>query len=467
MQDNILLQTDSYKQTHWRMYPPGTTEIESYMEARQGGEYSHIVFFGLQYLLKRYLAGIRVTAEQIQQADTFCQAHFGQDVWPRAGWQHILHHHGGRLPVEICAVREGQRVPSGQVLLTIRNTDPACYWLTNHLETMLVQIWYPMTIASLDRVQYDLLHAAAERSGDPAGVPFQLHDFGYRGSTSEESAALGGAAHLLHFRGTDTLAGCRLLQEYYGAVMPGFSVPAAEHSTITAWGPKHEQDAFAHILETYPAGIVSVVSDSWDILHACRELWGSALRDRVAVRSGTVVVRPDSGDPIPTVLECLRLLGEAFGVSRNAKGYRVLPDCIRLIQGDGITRQSLPAIVDALLAAGWSTDNVVFGSGGSLLQECTRDTLRIAMKCCHATVNGTDRDVYKQPVTDPDKHSRRGRLALVQDTATGALRTVRAEQLQASDHNLLEPVLRDGVLLRDMTWEEVLSQTAESIPARL
>ena len=202
MQDNLLLQTDSYKQTHWRMYPPGTSEIESYMEARRGGEYRHVVFFGLQYLLKRYLAGVRVTAEQIQQAEEFCQAHFGQDVWPRDGWQHILDRHGGRLPVEIRAVREGRRVPTGQVLLTIRNTDPACYWLTNHLETMLVQIWYPMTIASLDRIQYDILHEAAEQSGDPAGVPFQLHDFGYRGSTSEESAALGKTGTVVYVIGT-------------------------------------------------------------------------------------------------------------------------------------------------------------------------------------------------------------------------------------------------------------------------
>ena len=462
MQDNILLQTDSYKQTHWRMYPPGTSEIESYMEARRGGEYGHVVFFGLQYLLKRYLAGVRVTAEQIDRTEAFCQAHFGQDVWPRDGWRHILDRHGGRLPVEIRAVREGRRVPTGQVLLTIRNTDPKCHWLTNHLETMLVQVWYPMTIASLDRIQYDILHAAAERSGDPAGVPFQLHDFGYRGSTSEESAALGAAAHLLHFRGTDTLAGCRLLQEYYGADMPGFSVPAAEHSTITAWGPEGEADAFAHILEAYPSGIVSVVSDSWDILHACRELWGSALRERVQERAGTVVVRPDSGDPVATVLECLRLLGEAFGAPCNAKGYRLLPDHIRLIQGDGITRESLPNIVKALLDAGWSTDNVVFGSGGGLLQECTRDTLRIAMKCSHAVVNGEGRDVSKQPVTDPHKHSRSGRLALVQDASTGALHTVRAEELRDSDHNLLEPVFRDGEILRDMTWDEVLAQAAES-----
>ncbi len=460
MEDNILLQTDSYKQTHWRMYPPGTTEIESYLEARQGGECSHTVFFGLQYLLKRYLTGTRVTADLIQQAGMFCKAHFGQDVWPEAGWQHILDHHAGRLPVEICAVNEGQCLPAGHVLLTIRNTDPTCYWLTNHLETLLVQVWYPLTIASLGRVQFDVLQAAADLSGDPARVPFQLHDFGYRGSTSQESAALGGAAHLLHFRGTDTLAACRLLQQYYGAAMPGFSVPAAEHSTITSWGPQGEADAFAHILNAYPQGIVSVVSDSWDIRRACSALWGSALKDRVQARAGTVVVRPDSGDPIPTLLDCLKLLGEAFGTTRNAKGYRLLPECISLIQGDGITRRSLPAIVEALLAAEWSTDNVVFGSGGGLLQECTRDTLRVVMKCCHAVVNGTGRKVFKQPVTDPGKHSRSGRLALVRDVHTGAFHTVGADQIEGTDRNLLEPVFRDGELLREQKWDEVLAQIA-------
>ena len=460
MQDNILLQTDSYKQTHWRMYPPGITEIESYLEARKGGECGHSVFFGLQYLIKRHLTGARVTSELIQQAQVFCQDHFGEQVWPRSGWQHILDHHGGCLPVEICAVREGQSVPAGNVLLTIRNTDPACFWLSNHLETLLVQIWYPLTIASLSCMQFEILRAAADRSGDPKLVPYQLHDFGYRGSTSQESAALGGAAHLLHFRGTDTMAGCRLLQQYYGASMPGFSIPAAEHSTITTWGEQGEREAFAHILDAHPEGTVSVVSDSWDIRRACRELWGSALRERVQARDGTVVVRPDSGDPNSTVLDCLEILGEAFGTSRNAKGYRLLPEYIRLIQGDGITRRSLPRLVDAIMEAGWSTDNIVFGSGGGLLQDCTRDTLRVAMKCCHAIINGKAREVYKQPATDPSKSSRRGRLALVQDKNSGTFDTVSAKEIGMADLNLLEPVFRDGELLRDMTWDQVLRQVA-------
>lgn len=462
MQDNILLQTDSYKQTHWRMYPPGTTEIESYLEAREGGECSHSIFFGLQYLIKRHLTGTRVTPELIQQAELFCQDHFGKPVWPRSGWQHILDNHDGCLPVEICAVPEGQRVPAGNVLLTIRNTDPACYWLTNHLETLLVQIWYPLTVASLSRMQFEILQAAADRSGDPELVPYQLHDFGYRGSTSQESAALGGAAHLLHFRGTDTMAGCRLLQHFYDASMPGFSIPAAEHSTITTWGKEGEREAFAHILDAHPEGIVSVVSDSWDIRRACRELWGSALRERVQMRDGTVVVRPDSGDPISTVLDCLEILGEAFGTSRNAKGYCLLPEYIRLIQGDGITRRSLPGLVDAIVEAGWSTDNIVFGSGGGLLQDCTRDTLRVAMKCCHAIVNGNPREVYKQPATDPSKNSRRGRLALVREEISGTLETVNADEIDHSELNLLEPVFRDGELLRDMTWDQVLKQVAKA-----
>lgn len=457
MNENILLQTDSYKQTHWRMYPPGTTVVESYLETRPGGECDFSVFFGLQYLLKRYLTGSRVTAEMIEEAHAFCRGHFRLDVWPRAGWEHILHRHDGRLPVEIRAVPEGMRVPEGNVLLTIRNTDPACFWLTNHLETMLVQIWYPLTIATLGRVQRDLLMDASRKSGTPEIVPFQLHDFGYRGATSQESAALGGAAHLVHFRGTDTLAACSLLRRFYGADMPGYSVPAAEHSTITAWGRQAEEEAYAHILQAFPEGIVSVVSDSYDIRHACRALWGSSLKDRVTQRAGTVVVRPDSGDPVSVVLDCLRILGDAYGSITNEKGYRVLPDYLRLIQGDGITRHTLGGIVDALLEAGWSTDNLVFGSGRGLLQDCSRDTLLVAMKCSHAVVNGEGREVFKQPVTDPTKRSLRGRLALVRDSE-GELRTVNADSLPSAQEHVLEPVFRDGELLRDMQWEQVLAQ---------
>ena len=450
--DNIILMTDSYKMTHWRMYPPDTSSIYSYLEARSGGEFPEVVFFGLQYLLRRYCEGVRVDRARIDEAQKFCRSHFGQDLFNLEGWEHIARAWGGKLPVEIKAVPEGRSIPEGQVLLTIENTDSQCPWLTNHLETLLVQLWYPCTVATISREQRKILLAGLEKSGHPDQIDFKLHDFGYRGSTTVESAGLGGAAHLVNFKGTDTLAACELLAKYYDSPMAGFSVPASEHSTITAWGEKGEKEAFAHILDEYPTGLVSVVSDSWDIHRACRKLWGEYLKNKVRERKGVLVVRPDSGSPEKIVPECLDALSENFGHSTNAKGFKVLPDYIRLIQGDGITRHSLGGIVQAILAAGYSLDNVVFGSGGGLLQDVNRDTQRFALKCSHAVVEGKGRDVFKRPASDPTKNSKRGRLKLVWAPGSASYKTV-PEQDPGRDE--LVRVFKNGVLEGNLSLEKI------------
>ena len=202
---------------------------------------------------------------------------------------------------------------------------------------------------------------------------------------------------------------------YYRAKnMPALSVPAAEHSTITAWGRNGEGDAYENILNRYDSGIVSVVSDSWDIYNACENIWGGRLLEKITANPNrTVVVRPDSGDMLEVVPECLRILGERFGYKINEKGYKVLPDYIRMIQGDGISRYSLVALIEKIIEKGWSLDNIVFGSGGGLIQDCNRDTLRFALKCNWVNINGILHDVYKQPVSDPMKNSKRGKIKLI------------------------------------------------------
>ena len=453
MQHNIILATDSYKQTHWRMYPPGLDRIESYLEARKGAEYDEVVFFGLQYLLNTYLRGCQVTHQKIEEAERFCQDHFGQQLFNRSGWEHILHRHGGRLPVSIRAVPEGMVVPSDNVMLTITNTDPEVPWLTNHLETLLVQLWYPCTVATISREQKKALREGLVRSGSTEKLPYMLHDFGYRGSTSKESAGLGGAAHLVNFQGTDTLAGIELLRQHYYATMPGHSVPAAEHSTITSWGrsPDAETASYRHILEQYRTGLVSVVSDSYDVMAACREIWGEQLRDEVISTDRVLVVRPDSGDPTTTLLEVLDILWERFGGIVNAKGYRVLPDYLRLIQGDGITRFSLPRILESLMKREWSLDNLVFGSGGGLLQRCDRDTLRFAMKCSYAQVYGQPRDVWKEPITSKSKRSKAGLLKLIRQP-NGEVSTV---SIHNQSPDLLQEQFRDGDILAATTIADI------------
>ena len=463
--NNIILTTDSYKMTHWKMIPPKTQYMFSYFEARAGGEYHETVFFGLQYLLEKYLRGSVVSSIDITEADDFCRSHFGQELFNKEGWEYIRDEHEGRLPISIQAVPEGKVVPESNVLLTIENTDPNCAWLVNHLETLLVQLWYPCTVATISRAQKHVLRRALNRSGSLAKLPFMLHDFGFRGSTSVESASIGGAAHLVNFMGTDTIAGADMLMKYYDADMPGFSVPAAEHSTITAWGKHGELDAYTHILNQYPEGLVSVVSDSWNIYEACEKHWGGALREEIANNPGrTVVVRPDSGDPERVVPRCLNILGDAFGFTVNDKGYRVLPDYIRLIQGDGISRKTLPGLLDAIMAEGWSLDNIVFGSGGGLLQDCNRDTLRFALKCSWVVVDGKERPVYKQPASDPTKNSKRGRLKLVekinsrQNRVTGEIEDWREIITVPEDdtrENVLQEVFYNGRILKSYNLDEV------------
>lgn len=450
MMDNPLLLTDSYKLTHWKQYPPGTQFIYSYFESR-GGRFPSVLFFGLQYFLKRYLAGPVVTRERIDEAEALTAAHLGDGkLFNREGWEHILNVHGGRLPVRIRAVPEGTTVPVHNVLATIENTDPNAYWLTNLLETVLVQVWYPTTVATLSGEMKRLLGEWMDRTaGHREGLAFKLHDFGFRGVSSPESAGIGAAAHLLNFRGTDTIAGLLLAREYYGEPMAGFSIPAAEHSTITSWGRDHEREAYANMLEQFPRGLVAVVSDSYDVYHACRSVWGAELRERVLQRDGTVVIRPDSGDPATVVVNVLEILGERFGYRTNGSGYRVLDPHVRLIQGDGVNYDSTAATLERIAAAGWSTENVTFGMGGALLQKLDRDTQRFAFKCSHAVVDGEEREVSKDPVTDPGKRSKPGRLKLIRDA--GVLRTV--PEGDPGEDQLVE-VFRDGRLLREWSLAE-------------
>ena len=450
---NMVTMTDSYKLTHYKMYPPGVEYVGSYFENRAGGEFSDTVFFGLQYLMRRYLEGSVVNLDDIIKGKEFCKKHFGQDLFNEKGWMHILEKFDGVLPISIRAVPEGTVVNESNVLFTIENTDPMCPWLTNHLETLLVQLWYPCTVATVSREQKKYLKEILEVTGSLDKLPFMLHDFGYRGSSSLESAALGDAAHLVNFMGTDTIAGIELLQSYYGADMPAFSVPAAEHSTITSWGEDREMDAYRHILEQYPTGIVSVVSDSYDIFRACKYYWGSALKAEVlGDGKRTLVIRPDSGNPTQTVVKCLDILGKEFGYTVNDKGYKVLPDQVRMIYGDGISRNSLPVMLISLKVAGWSLDNLVFGSGGGLLQDCNRDTQRMAMKCSWVQFDdGKVQDVFKSPIDDITKISKKGKIKLVLK-GDGQFETVRMDDPR--DDQLVE-VFRNGEVLVDYNFDSI------------
>jgi nicotinamide phosphoribosyltransferase len=324
-------------------------------------------------------------------------------------------------------------------------------------ETLLLKLWYPTTIATQSFFIRQRIREQFQRSGaDLATLDFACHDFGYRGCSSEETAWIGAAAHLTAFHGTDTVAGIRMLQRCYGAGMAAFSIPATEHSVISAFGRAGELDAFAHYLATFPTGTIACVSDTYDVFNAVERFWGEELGDAVARRDGRLVVRPDSGDYLEVVPWVLAKLGERFGTTTNAAGYRVLDGHVRVIQGDAMEYDSIAALYGRIVDLGWSAENLVVGSGGGLLQKVNRDTCGFAFKATEAVIDGEARPIFKQPVTDPAKTSKTGRMKLVR-TAQG-YQTIQqpldpAGYAAAEDE--LEVVFEDGATRRLQTLDEI------------
>jgi nicotinamide phosphoribosyltransferase len=513
--NNIILLTDSYKISHWKQYPQGTTNVYSYFESRGCviPAWKEVVFFGLQYFMKEYLEGVVVTQGKIEAAYDMLQHHFGAEFlakgltnpgnFNRTGWEYILKKHGGRLPIAIKAVPEGMVVPCKTVLMTVENTDPECYWLSNYLETLLVQVWYPMTVASQSREQKRICIEYLKKTGcdmtsanpgyNAGTVGFMLNDFGFRGVSSCESAMIGGAAHLVNFIGSDNMAAIHMCNKYYGAGPgkgfhegPSFSIPASEHSTITSWGKDREVEAMRNMLEQYPEGLVACVSDSFDIYKACEQYWGTELKELIEKRpgpAGRLVVRPDSGEPTEVVPKCLEILISKFGCSTTSTGHRLLPNYIRMIQGDGVNYETIRAILEIMHQKKLATENLVFGSGGALLQRLDRDTFKCAFKCSEITVNGKSNPVFKDPATDPGKASKQGRLTLQRaiDTVVSAADTYKsskesgvaggkghihryetnseyvtvAEGKGDKSKDLLVEVFRDGRIIKEWSFNEV------------
>lgn len=456
MKYNPLIDTDSYKASHWLQYPPNTTAMYSYLESR-GGKYSRTVFFGLQYYLKEYLSK-PITMEMVEQAKTFFAAH--GEPFNYEGWKYIVTELNGKLPVRIKAVPEGMVVPTHNVLMSVESTDPKCFWVVSWLETMLLRVWYPITVATQSFEIRKLIYSYLEKTSDnpDAEIDFKLHDFGSRGVSSQESAMIGGAAHMVASKGSDTVVGILCANEYYNSPMAGFSIPAAEHSTMTMWGGREgEVKAMANMIDQYAkkGAIYACVSDSYDIFHAMENLWGGELRDKIINSGATLVVRPDSGDPVAVLTRLCEITERKFGYAYNTKGYKVFNN-IRFIWGDGINQDTIRRILNAMEQLGYSASNFAFGMGGALLQQVNRDTQKFAFKCSEATVNGQAVDVFKDPVTDPGKTSKKGRLDLVY--SMDQFKTVRGTGAFGS---LLRTVYENGNVVQEYSLDEIRRRVSE------
>lgn len=453
--NSYLFDTDSYKASHYLQYPPKTTSMLSYIESRGSAVYPASVFFGLQYFLKEHLSH-HVTPEEVEKAKVFFEAH--GEPFNYEGWMYIAKELGGKLPVRIRAVPEGTVLPLSNVLVTVESTDPKVFWIVSWIETMLLRyVWYGTTVATRSWHARKIILNALERSAEAPEmeIDFKLHDFGARGVSSQESAMLGGAAHLVNFKGSDTVIGVLCANEYYNSPMAGFSIPAAEHSSITSWGRENEAEAYRNMLRHFAKkdSLVAVVSDSYDIYNACSKIWGEELRQEVIDSGATVVVRPDSGTPHEVVLKTLQILADKFGYTTNSKGFKVLNN-VRVIQGDGITDESIPLILECAMSFGFSASNIAFGMGGGLLQQLNRDTLQFAMKCSHITCDGKSVEVLKKPVTDSKKNSKKGRLDLVK-TDEGVKTVMLETDELAKENTLMRTVYENGDILVDDTLDNI------------
>ncbi len=419
---NLTLMTDSYKHSHPFQYPADANYLHFYLESRGACKSlgNYIKFFGLQYYIKEYLSK-PITQAMVDDAEILLKQH-GLPFY-RKGFEKIITKYNGYLPVRIRAVKEGSLIPLHNVLMTIESTDEELFWLPGMLETLLLKVWYPTTVASIGSIIKDTIATYLEQTSDSLDkLGFMLHDFGYRSVSSEESAGIGGAAHLTNFLGTDTLAAIRFCKKYYNEEIAGFSIPASEHSTMTSWGEggECEKQAFENMIKQFgdESVLYACVSDSWDFKKAI-QTWIS-LKDKVKAQKANLVIRPDSGDAIENILYALYELSKGYGFTTNSKGYKVL-DKLALIQGDGVNINSIKEILQAMQDSGYSAENIAFGMGGALLQgnfesSLNRDSFKFAIKCSSIKRGDKFHDVFKDPITDSVKKSKKGRLDLIKNS---------------------------------------------------
>lgn len=468
METNLLsqvlaLNTDSYKTSHWLQLPSRADNMYSYIESR-GSDlgFTRVVMWGTNEIIKKFLMK-PVTLKDIDRAKRFVDRHIKPGVFNYEGWKYIVDVHGGMLPLRIRALPEGTVVPLRNVMMTVEATDPKCAWLVSYFEPLFLQLWYSSTVAS---ISFDIRKTLGEFFDATVDddrrdqIAFKLHDFGFRGASTPESAEIGGAGHLLSFMGTDNMRAIASLYDYYNLdeeddnSMAAFSVIASEHSTMCANSDADRRDdrgaleMLVDLLEKQ-GGIISGVADTYDVFRYTERVCNE-YQDRIRASGGTFVIRPDSGEPTEIPVKIIEMLLDGFGYTVNSKGYKVLPDCVRVLQGDGINGKTIRKILENLEARKISAENIVFGMGGALLQHCDRDWFKFAMKASSLTVDGVDRDLYKDPITDSVKRSKKGRVTTFKDSE-GEYFSDRLELMNTNKNitDQLVTVYENGELLVD------------------
>ncbi len=470
---NLLLMTDVYKVGHMRFYKEGVNKVYSYLCARSTKKEQKALFFGLQPYLKLLQKGI--TQDDANEFFQYYQEILGGevpiDVKEKINSLVSL----GYIPLEIKAVPEGTVIENRNVLATVTNTVDGYGWVVGFFESLLLKVWNTISVATLSYKFKQLVVERTKKTSDSDFlIPFLVHDFGYRGVSSEQTAELSGAAHLVNFCGTDTVPAVKFLKENYNATgLIGASVAASEHSVHCSFG-ETEQDELDYVnrmLDVNPTGIVSVVSDAYNYWRMLT-MTLPKVKNRILDRQGKYVVRPDSGDPkkiicgdpsapvgSPENKGTLVLLDELFGSTINSKGFKELNPNVGLIYGDGMYFERYKDILDTMEQMGYANTNLVIGVGGLLLQQHNRDDLGFAFKATYAEINGQPKDIFKDPITDQGKKSHKGLMKLVEEN--GIYKTI--DQVSKEEELLgeLSTVFLNGKIVKEYSLDEVRKNSNE------
>jgi len=481
---NRIMLADSYKYSHIEQYPKKIYSMYDYAEARSGKVYDKTVFFGLQYILLEYFKK-PISMVEVEQAEKFAQAHgitfYADD------WKYIVNKHNGHIPVVIKAVPEGKVIPVNNVLFTIESTDPKVFWITSWMETILMKVWYPSNVATRSYYIRKMLEGYAKETSDVENVDYQFHNFGDRGSSSVESAAIGGMAHLTQFRGTDNFNSVLQTYEFYGndfnsGVIDddnitckveepidintiGHSIPATEHSTTTSWGDVNEMEMIMNHLEINKGKpIIAAVCDSYDYNKCVENITKpqGVFQEKINSDEYPIfVIRPDSGKPEIVINDTLDIMERNMvPYTVNSKGYKVF-NKMRIIWGDGVNQDTIKIMLDILKDRKYSSDNIAFGSGGWLMQQHDRDTQGWAIKCSNIKIKDGNKlynfDVFKDPITDTKKKSKKGRVSLFIDTKTGEyVNYVMIEnEIPEGYERVLETVYENGKITKIYSIDDI------------
>jgi len=474
--ENPLLALDVYKMGHMEQYVPNCNKVYSYLIARTDKTFDKTLFFGLQYYLKEYLS-TKITPEMGEEFLVYRKAILGSNS---EAVEHQIRAlcKLGYFPIEIKAVEEGTIMPVRNVLMTIQSTHPDFHWAVGYVESLLLKLWYSITVASCCLKYRSIVDKYFKETVSEDMMflkDFTVHDFGYRGDGSEEGAAISGAAHLLSFLGSDTVPALPFMLKYYHAKIDEpimFSVPASEHSVVCSFGKDDELASFKNMLKLYPSGIVSMVSDTFNVYRVLTE-FADILKDEILSRDGKTVFRPDSGNPEyiicgdPTAeigsnewKGAIRLLDEKFGSTLNEKGYKVINPKVGIIYGDGMYLERYIRTLDRLKEMGYASSNLVIGVGG-ILRNHSRDTLGFAIKATYVEVNGEKREIEKDPITDSKKKSHKGLMYLKKEGSE----YITIEQCTDEEEKtgLLKTIFKDGKILHETTLTEIRERIKQNM----